>query len=84
MVRTAELPAEIREDWSMLTGCVAGAAGIEEPTAMLDEAGFREVRIRPKDESREFIRTWAPGCRIEDYVVSATIEAAKPATPPGA
>lgn len=51
---------------------------------MLDEAGFREVRIRPKDESREFIRTWAPGCRIEDYVVSATIEAAKPATPPGA
>lgn len=31
-----------------------------------------------KDESKEFIRAWAPGRKIEDYVVSATLEAIKP------
>ena len=31
-----------------------------------------------KDASREFIRHWAPGRGVEDYVSSATIEAVKP------
>ena len=30
-------------------------------TAMLAEAGFADIRIAPKDASREFIRDWAPG-----------------------
>ena len=38
----------------------------------------RRIRIEPKDESREFIRDWAPGRGVEDYVISATIEAVKP------
>ena len=77
VVRTAELPAEVRKDWAMMTGCVAGAAGIDEVTNMLGEAGFTDIRIKPKDASREFIATWFPGGKIEDYVVSATIEAIK-------
>lgn len=36
------------------------------------------ARVAPKDESREFIRDWTPGRGVEDYVVSATIEAVKP------
>ena len=78
VVATAELPAEIRNDMALLSGCIAGAASISELTEMIEAAGFREVRIHPKDGSREFIREWAPGRRIEDYVVSATIEAVKP------
>ncbi len=45
---------------------------------MLGEVGFVEIRINPKDESKAFIRDWAPGHKIEEYVVSATIEAIKP------
>jgi arsenite methyltransferase len=38
------------------------------------------IRIQPKDESRTFIRAWVPGTNIADYLVSATIEAVKPAS----
>jgi len=45
---------------------------------MLREAGFAKITIAPKDTSRSFIREWLPGKRTEDYLISATIEAAKP------
>jgi hypothetical protein len=45
---------------------------------MLRRAGFKNIRIRPKDQSRTFIRDWLPGSRVEDYVVSASIEAVRP------
>jgi SAM-dependent methyltransferase len=78
IVRTAELPPELARDLAAHCGCVAGAATIEELETMLREAGFTEIRIRPKDASREFIRRWVEGRNAADYVVSATIEAVKP------
>ena len=51
---------------------------IDELECMLREAGFIDIRIQPKGESREFIRDWAPGMNVEEFVVSATIEATKP------
>lgn len=44
----------------------------------LKTTGFDEIKIKPKDESREFIRKWAPDSKIEDYITLATIEAIKP------
>jgi len=41
------------------------------------EAGFSEIRISLKDESREFIRDWVPGSGVEANVVSAHIKAIK-------
>lgn len=78
VVATAVLPEEVKRDLALYTGCMAGAAGIDELTDMLASAGFVDIRIGPKDGSREFIRDWAPGHRLEDYVVSASIEATKP------
>jgi SAM-dependent methyltransferase len=78
MVATAELPDDMKHDMALYTGCMAGASFINEIESMLSQAGFEDIRIKPKDESREFIRNWVPGRRIEDYVVSATIEARKP------
>ena len=57
---------------------MVGASLIDALEAMLLAAGFEAIRIEPNDESREFIRDWAPGRGVEDYVISATIEALKP------
>jgi SAM-dependent methyltransferase len=80
IVRSAELPQELAADLTAHCGCVAGAASVDELETMLREAGFTEIRVRPKDASREFIRSWIPGRNAADYVVSATIEAVKPAS----
>ncbi|HEY5682303.1 MAG TPA: arsenite methyltransferase [Sulfuricaulis sp.] len=78
VVATAALPETVRHDVTLYTGCMAGASQIDEIEYMLATAGFVGIRLKPKDESRSFIRNWAPGSKIENYVVSATIEAVKP------
>lgn len=78
VVATAEIPLELQKDMDLLTGCMSGAAQINELETMLQQAGFANIQIKPKDESKQFIRQWAPGTKITDYVVSATIEAVKP------
>jgi len=80
VVAFADLPAFIRDDMALLTGCMAGASTIAELEQMLKAAGFQQIRIDPKTESKSFIRDWAPGMPITDYVVAATIEAVKPSS----
>ena len=80
MVATARLPDDIRADWAAYTGCMSGASQITELERMLQASGFKDIKIAPKDSSRSFIREWLPGKRVEDYLVSATIEAVKPTT----
>jgi arsenite methyltransferase len=76
VVATAEMPPVLAASVEALTGCVAGAAKIETLRALLLEAGFEQVNIVPRAESRAFIGQCMPGA--EDYVVSATIEGTKP------
>ncbi len=78
VVATADLPAEWQDDPMLHSGCMAGAAQIGDLEAMLGVAGFTHIAIQPKDQSRDFIRDWAPGRGVEDYLVSATIQAIKP------
>jgi SAM-dependent methyltransferase len=78
MVATAPLPDDIKADWAAYTGCMAGASQISDLERMLHISGFTKIKIAPKDSSRSFIRQWLPGKKIEDYLVSATIEAVKP------
>ncbi len=77
VVSSVELPDEQKNDLSLYSGCIAGASSIDELHALLHNAGFSKISIEPKDKSREFIKDWVPGIGIEDYVVSATIEAVK-------
>lgn len=78
IVATSELPDDIRQDMSLHTACIAGASSLQALESILKKTGFENIEINPKPESREFIRDWVPESRIEDYVVSATIEAVKP------
>ena len=78
MVASHPLPDEIRDDVAKYTGCIAGAPVLADLEVTLADAGFTDIRIAPRDESRTLIRDWAPDMQVEDYVVSATIEAVKP------
>lgn len=80
IVATAPLPDALRDDPDLLSGCVAGAATVEEIERWLATAGFDDVRVDLKPESRELVRDWFPGRGVEDYVCSATIVAFKPDT----
>jgi len=77
VVATIELPEEMRNDPLLIAGCMGNASLIDDIQSDLEAAGFSEISIKPKEESREFIQDWAPGKGVEDYVVSATIEAVK-------
>jgi SAM-dependent methyltransferase len=79
VVATVPIPDAIKNDAASLTRCIAGASLIEDVEAMLSEAGFTHIRIQPKDESKTFMREWVPELDITNYLISATIEAVKPA-----
>ena len=78
IVNTAPLPPELQADPSLVCGCVVGAATVDRVQAWLAEVGFTDVAVTVKSESRELIKTWAPGRGIENYVVSAIVEGRKP------
>ncbi len=77
IVASTELPDSMRNDPVMHSACVGGASTVSELEKLLQDSGFSDVQIRPKDESKAFIKDWMPGSGIEDYVLSATIEAVK-------
>ncbi len=78
VVTPISLPDEIISDLALYSGCLAGASPVSDLQAILEQCGFSRIRIAPKAESREFIKDWAPGLKLEDYVVSAVIQAIKP------
>ncbi len=78
VVASTELPQEMKQDLALYSGCMAGASLISELQSILEECGFENINITPKDDSKDFIKDWAPGSGVEDYVLSATIEAVKP------
>ena len=78
VINTAPLSAELQSDPALLCGCIADAAPAERVESWLTTAGFVDVRVTPKPESRELIKTWAPGRNIENHIVSAIVQARKP------
>ena len=78
VVNVAPLSADLAEDPALLCGCIAGAAPAREVEALLSQAGFVDIRIDVRPESRDLIATWAPGTGIENHVASASVEARKP------
>jgi arsenite methyltransferase len=78
MVASGEIPEDLRNDVSSYSACIGGASSVDDLHTMLVDAGFRSIKIQPKEESRSFIKDWSPGRGIENFVLSAVIEAIKP------
>lgn len=77
VVAVAPIPARIKKKLEAHSGCIAGAASVMETKRMLKNAGFSQIRIRVKEQSKIFIKDWFPGSGAEKFVRSATIEAVK-------
>jgi hypothetical protein len=76
-------PANLYQAYDQLTLKQPGilpswATGALPHAALLAGAGFGDIRIAPKDASREYIQHWAPGRGVENFIASASIEAIKP------
>ena len=77
VVTTTELPDAIKRDIHLYTGCITGATKIGTLREIMESAGFGEINIDVKEESRNFISKWAPESKAEDYVAAAYISAIK-------
>lgn len=78
VVASCEMPEEMKNDPALYAGCMAGASLIDNLESYMQDAGFKEIKITPKDDSKDFIKDWAPDKNVTDYVLSAHIEAVKP------
>jgi arsenite methyltransferase len=78
VVALKPVPDEMRNAMDMVSGCIGGAALVDEIQAWLKDAGFTDISIEPKPGSRDVVAGWAPGQGAENYVASADITAVKP------
>ena len=77
MVAIAPLPEDLKGDVAAYTGCISGAASVQEVKEWLSAAGFERVDVHIKRKSSEFIRSDASIGKLDDYVASADITAWK-------
>ena len=78
VVALAPLTPEEKADVTLYTGCVAGAATIDELRAMLADAGFAEVDIDIPALGRATVAQWFRDNPTASKVAAASIEARRP------
>lgn len=81
VVARGELPEKIRRDLALHSGCLAGATPLEELRAILHEAGFVDVVIRPRGNTDEVIGSWDGQGGLARQVFAAEVLARKPEAP---
>lgn len=78
VVALAPLTDEEKADVTLYTGCVAGAAPIDELKAMLAEAGFEGIEVEIPALGRATVAQWFKDNPTAAKVASASIEARRP------
>ncbi|MEZ4402337.1 MAG: methyltransferase domain-containing protein [Kofleriaceae bacterium] len=76
VVTIAPIPPALRAQAAALTGCVAGAASIDDHRAALVAAGFVDVEVTVAAGSAAIVNAWLPGA--DRFVATATIAARRP------
>ncbi len=56
---------------------MTGAPEMMDLEGYLKDAGFGDIEVNLKEESRDIISQWLPGSGAEDFVVGAEIKARK-------
>ena len=81
VVALAPLPEAIRRDLALYTGCVAGAATVDEIRAMLADAGFVDIAITVNESATRAMAEMLPDHEVDLRTLgaSAAIEARRPA-----
>jgi SAM-dependent methyltransferase len=78
VVALAPLTEREKADVTLYTGCVAGAAPIDELKAMLADAGFERIEVDIPALGRATVAEWFQGNPTAAKVASASIEARRP------
>lgn len=78
IVAVTDLPGSVRDDLAAYAGCVAGAAFVSDVVGMLNDAGFQDVVVDVRSESRERGPVTEEAPVIQDLIASALIRAKKP------
>lgn len=78
IVALRPVPEALRGDVELYTGCASGASEVSAVEEGLHAAGFTQIRVTPKAESRAVIAGCFPVRGLENDFASATIEAVKP------
>lgn len=78
VVLTADVPEGLRADPDSVASCVAGASTADRLQEMLAGAGFEQVDVSAKEDSKQFISEWDEERDVSDFLVSANITGRKP------
>ena len=78
VIAREELPEEVKRDLALHSGCLAGATLLDELEAILRDAGFVDIVIRPKSNSAEVIESWDAVASVGTKVFAAEVNARKP------
>jgi arsenite methyltransferase len=73
VVAIAPIPPELQTQAAALSGCISGAAPIDDVRRMLAEAGFKSIDVKIAPRSAEIVDSWMAGA--SRFIASATIEA---------
>ena len=57
----------------MMAGCNSGDEYKENINEILENAGFSNIKMIPKDNSKLILETWVPDRNIEDFVAKLKI-----------
>jgi SAM-dependent methyltransferase len=78
VVAFGPMPEAIKRDLALYTGCVAGAATVEETKALLAAAGFVDIKITVNQAATDAMAELVPEHDLRSLGGSASIEARRP------
>jgi SAM-dependent methyltransferase len=77
MVAYRPLPEALAQNLRMISGCVGGAATIDQIRGWLGEAGFADIAVDVDESVADAVDAWSPGDDVSSYVGAAKLLARK-------